>query len=194
MLGRVRDAGRYTGVGQLRTNPTMNTSAPLAPLRALMDDGENRALRKFLNAFEVRTYENLRLTLRLCGFERCTPEWAHGRSGYVTTGDSQEWIRFILAQEASEPAIAAAAAVPTFGWQPFETVPRDGSRVDFWNGTHRLLGFRFVRAEEVNSKFAPGGVWEHLAQDGFRHSSRDEPILVEASLTHWRLSDNDRPV
>jgi hypothetical protein len=78
-------------------------------------------------------------------------------------------------------------------WHPIASVPRDGSAVDFWNGTNRILNMRYLRAEEVNVKFAKGGCWEHLAQHGFRSGADDESVLVETNLTHWRYSDSDRP-
>ena len=73
--------------------------------RPLLDaDGENRALRTLLNLADNRTYENLRAGLRSSGWEACVPPWALEPKGYVTTGDLQRWIRFILAQEQQAPS------------------------------------------------------------------------------------------
>lgn len=78
-------------------------------------------------------------------------------------------------------------------WQTFSSVPRDGTAVDLWNGRGRILNMRYLRADEVDARFAAGGCWAHLARDGFRRDENDESVLVEDGLTHWRLVSADRP-
>lgn len=78
-------------------------------------------------------------------------------------------------------------------WQAFATVPRDGTLIDLWNGLNRILNVRYLRADEVDVRFAPGGCWAHLARDGFRRDATDDAVLVEDGLTHWRRVSADRP-
>lgn len=72
-------------------------------------------------------------------------------------------------------------------WQPMASAPRDGTLVDLWTvrGT-RVSNVSFVRAEQVNPKYAKGGVWEHLAQDGWRLSVTQDACLQEDQFTHWK--------
>lgn len=85
-------------------------------------------------------------------------------------------------------------AQPT-GWQPMATAPRDGTEVDLWSTAveRRVANVRFIRAAEVNVRYAPGGVWAHLGQDGWRTSRTDDAILLESQFSHWRLTALDRP-
>ena len=88
------------------------------------------------------------------------------------------------------------ADAPAKGWQPYATAPRDGTRVDIWatySGGTRITNVRFLPARDVDERFAPGGCWEHLAQDGWRYSREDDGVLVDKDFTHWRLSEADRP-
>jgi hypothetical protein len=57
----------------------------------------------------------------------------------------------------------------------------------------RITNVQFIPAAQVNPKFAPGGEWEHLAQDGWRRSTYDEATLTDVGFTHWRLVDADMP-
>jgi hypothetical protein len=87
-----------------------------------------------------------------------------------------------------------APVYPT-GWQPLATVPRDGTKVDMWSTQYqsRSCNLRFLPAAHVDERYAPGGVWEHLGQDGWRYSDKDDAVLTESQFSHWRLSASDRP-
>lgn len=81
-------------------------------------------------------------------------------------------------------------------WQPFSTVPRDGSLLDLFSdhGTgRRSLNVRFVKAVEVDPQYGPGQPLAHLAQDGFRYDPTRSEVLCEANFTHWRYVGDDRP-
>lgn len=82
-----------------------------------------------------------------------------------------------------------------YGWQPMATVPRDGTEVDLWSLTYqrRTCNLRFIPGADVDPRYAPGGEWEHLSQDGWRHSARESSVLTESQFSHWRLSALDRP-
>lgn len=65
-------------------------------------DGENMAVRAFLQQFQTRT----RITsgemaqhLKWCGFDFVTPEWANSDL-HITAGEAQAWIRYLFALEA----------------------------------------------------------------------------------------------
>jgi hypothetical protein len=97
---------------------------------------------------------------------------------------------------ASEPA-ASPPGQPK-GWQPYATAPRDGSVVDLFyrkaDGSQgRITNVQFIPAARVNPKYAPGGEWEHLAQDGWRRSVYDDATLTDVGFTHWRLVEADVP-
>lgn len=90
------------------------------------------------------------------------------------------------------------APVQPEGWQPYATAPRDGTLVDLFykktDGTKgRITNVRFIQGAAVNVNYAPGGCWEHLSQNGWRHSVRDDSVLVDVGFTHWRLVDSDEP-
>lgn len=82
-----------------------------------------------------------------------------------------------------------------FGWQPMATAPRDGTEVDLWSPTYqrRTSSVRFIKGADVDERYAPGGAWAHLSQDGWRHSTRDSGVLTESQFSHWRLTASDRP-
>jgi len=94
------------------------------------------------------------------------------------------------------PIETTQADMPANGWQPYATAPRDGTRVDIWASYHggtRITNVQFIPARDVDERYAPGGCWEHLAQDGWRHSVKDDGVLVDKDFTHWRRAEDDRP-
>ena len=105
----------------------------------------------------------------------------------------------LIAERDLRIALAAIDASKLLGsssnWKPFSTAPRDGTKVDLWNDEkkYRVLDVSFILAVAVDPRFAQGGVWEHCAMDGWRHSVEQDSVLVEDGYTHWRLSSDDRP-
>lgn len=81
------------------------------------------------------------------------------------------------------------------GWQPMATAPRDGTEVDLWStlSDRRIANVRFIRAVEVDARYAPGQEWAALGQDGWRHSRLDSAVFMETQFSHWRLTAQDRP-
>lgn len=103
----------------------------------------------------------------------------------------------LIAERELREAVAAfrPQSAPANAWLPFSSVPRDGTPVDLWceERQARVLNVRFLRAEEVDYRFAKGECWAHLATDGFRTGTQDTAVLVEEGFTHWRRVENDRP-
>lgn len=109
---------------------------------------------------------------------------------------------YLLAQERARlhavkhPAVSSVEVADPFGWQLYATAPRDGTLVDIWSssgGGSRLMNVAFRLARDIDEKYAPGGDWEHLGQDGWRSSSMSSDVYVDKNFTHWRLSSTDRP-
>jgi len=75
------------------------------------------------------------------------------------------------------------------------SAPRDGTEIDLWSrvSQSRLCCIRFIKAADVDARYAPGGDWAHLAQDGWRRSKEDDSTLCDEQFTHWRLTAEDRP-
>ena len=86
-------------------------------------------------------------------------------------------------------------ATQPIGWQPMATAPRDGTEVDLWNPgrERRTCNVRFLKGAQVDARYAPGGEWEHLSQDGWRFSITESSVLGEGQFSHWRLTALDRP-
>jgi len=120
------------------------------------------------------------------------------KPGLVESTDPAETA--LIAERDLRAALAychtAEAAIHPFGWRPYATAPRDGSLVDLWSakdGGRRILNVRYLKAEDVDARYAKGGVWEHLTRDGWRYSTKDDAVLVEDQFTFWRPAEEDRP-
>lgn len=70
----------------------------------LDDDGENRAVRTFLQLYggaNNPTVAGMKSHLKNSGFDGCWPEWVSSLSGggHLTTGGAQDWLRYLFGLE-----------------------------------------------------------------------------------------------
>ena len=64
-------------------------------------------------------------------------------------------------------------------WQPIETAPKDGTRVDLWLRVHASpRSFGFSDAFRVPEGYFQDGVWGHSQGGSFRE-------LYQPYITHW---------
>lgn len=75
-------------------------------------------------------------------------------------------------------------------WQDIESAPRDGTPVDLWSTAGvRLTDVRWLRGAQADpERCGPGGIWEHLAMDGWRLPDQTREgcgCLAEECLSHW---------
>jgi hypothetical protein len=75
--------------------------------RALVDeDGENRAVRTFLQLYGGTTSvttDQMRQHLALSGFEDCWPDWTV-QDMHLTKGGAQDWLSYLFALEHTQDA------------------------------------------------------------------------------------------
>lgn len=104
----LRDAivyGTGMSVGGERIDPTSIYKKPEKEptmTKPLMDeDGENRAVRMFLaayNGLRAVTIEQMRMHLTAAGYEGCWPAWAN-TTGHLTKSGAQDWLRHLFGLE-----------------------------------------------------------------------------------------------
>lgn len=77
-----------------------------------------------------------------------------------------------------------------------DTVPKDGTEVEFWNFHHNIIvkGMRWgSSAERDPANYGPGQRWHHLGQTGwYNDNTRDGgTIYVDTQFSHWRIPPKD---
>lgn len=84
-------------------------------------DGENKAVRAFLQQFQgnhLITSGQMLQHLKWCGFDLALPEWANPDL-HITAGEAQAWIRHLFALEAVWPVIDCPVCPNCGQEQPF---------------------------------------------------------------------------
>jgi hypothetical protein len=71
-------------------------------MRALMHDRENMAVRTFLMVYgspAVYNITDMKTHMERSGFGFTHPDWVDERSGHMTKGDAQDWLRHLFSLE-----------------------------------------------------------------------------------------------
>lgn len=123
----------------------------------LMDDGENQAVRTFLQLYGCTnspTVEQMKEHLDSSGFDGCWPAWVNDpdNAGHLTKGGAQDWIRHLFSLEPQQaqtaPVVPEGLRLPlpeplhSIGKKWIAYAQEDGDNNDIafaiWSALHEL--------------------------------------------------------
>lgn len=116
---------------------------------------------------------------------------AYCRNGAMGTFPADTWAVHCQRRLGQiEQALASLSVAQGQGWLPIESAPRDGTVVDLWSrlSGHRVANVQWLHGSKRDpERCGPGGVWEHLAAEGWAPVNSKEGCgsFTEEQFTHW---------